>query len=111
MVAMAAGAVAILTNLLGLIRTDDHLRLGAPVWKVLLSTRHMNVALALGAVSFVISIVVHSRWGHGPGTVAPLDFGRLLAEHEAFPAVGAMLLLASVLALFRNRRQRHGSAT
>ena len=104
MVAMAAGAIAILTNLLGLIETDG-------VWKVLLSHRLANGALGLGVVSLAISIIVHSRWGHGPGTVAPLDFGRLLSEHESFPIVGAMLLLALALAFFRNRGNRHGSAT
>jgi hypothetical protein len=111
MVAMAAAAIAILTSLLGLVKKDAHVRPGAPVWKVLLSNRLMNGALALGVVSLAISVAVHSRWGHGPGTVAPLDFGRLLSEHEAFPTVGAMLLLALVLAFFRNRRRRHGSAT
>jgi hypothetical protein len=34
--------------------------------------RFMNSALALGFVSLTTSIVVHSRWGHGPGTVAPM---------------------------------------
>jgi len=111
MVALAAGTIAILTSLLGLVKKDAHVRPGAPVWKVLLSNRLMNGALALGVVSLAISIAVHSRWGHGPGTVAPLDFGRLLSEHEAFPTVGAMLLLALVLAFFRNRKRRHGSAT
>jgi len=109
MVAMAAGAIAILTSLLGLVKTDAHMRPGAPVWTVLLSHRLMNGALALGVVSLAISVVVHSRWGHGPGTVAPLELGQLLSEHEAFPTVGAMLLLALVLAFFRNRRRRHGS--
>lgn len=111
MVAMAAGAIAILTSLLGLIKTHTHLRSRAPVWRALLSYRLINGALVLGVVSLAISIAVHSRWGHGPGTVAPLDFGQLLSEHEAFPTVGAILLLALVLAFFRNRRQRHGSAT
>jgi hypothetical protein len=111
MVAMAAGAIAILTSLLGLIKTDAHLRHDAPVWRALLSHRLMNGAIALGVVSLAISIAVHSRWGHGPGTVAPLDFGRLLSEHEAFPTVGVMLLLALVLAFFRNRRKFNGSAT
>ena len=111
MVAIATGAVAILTSLLGLIKTDAHLQPDTVVWKVLLSRCLANGALALGVVSLTISIVVHSRWGHGPGTVMPMDFGRLLSQHEAFPTVRAMLLLALVLALYRNRRQRHGSAT
>jgi hypothetical protein len=111
LLAMVAGAIAILTNLLGLLKRDAHLRPADGVLKVLLSHRLANAALGLGVVSLAISIVVHSRWGHGPGTVAPLDFGRLLSEHESFPIVGAMLLLALVLAFFRNRRNRHGSAT
>ena len=111
MVAMAAAAIAILASLLGLIKTDAHLRPGAPVRRALLSHRLMNGALALGVVSLAISIAVHSRWGHGPGTVAPQDFGQLLSDHEAFPTVGAMLLLVLVLALFRNRSKHHGSVT
>jgi hypothetical protein len=110
-VAMAAGAIAILTSLLGLIKTDSHLQPVASVWSALLSHRLMNGALVLGVVSLAISIFVHSRWGHGPGTVAPLDLGQLLSEHEAFPTVGGMLLLALVLAYFRNRRQRHRTVT
>lgn len=111
MVAIAAGAIAILTSLLGLIRTDEYLRSDAVVWKILLSHHLANAALALGVVSLVTSVVVHSRWGHGPGTVAPLDFAQLLSEHEAFPTVGATLFLAVVLTIIRNRRQRRGSAT
>ena len=111
MVAIAAGAIAILTSLLGLIKTGEYLRTDAVVWKILLSHHLANGALALGIASLASSVVVHSRWGHGPGTVAPLDFGQLLSEHEAFPTVGAMLFLAMVLKIFRNRRQRRGSAT
>lgn len=74
--------------------------------RVLLSHRLMNSALAQGVISLATSVVVHSRWGHGPSTVAPMDLGRLLSEHEAFPTVGAVLLLALLLALYRNRRQR-----
>jgi len=110
MVAIAAAVVAILTSVLGLVQPNLQMRPNAPIWKVLLSHRLIKGALALGFVSLATSVVVHSRWGHGPGTVAPMDLNRLLSEHEAFPAVAAVLLLALVLATYRTRRQRHGSA-
>ena len=110
MVAIAAGAIAILASLGGLIKTDTYLRPDTVVSKVLLSHRLANGALALGVVSLAISVVVHSRWGHGPGTVAPLDFSQLLSGHQAFPIAGAMLFLAMVLAFFRNRRPLSGVA-
>ena len=71
-----------------------------------MSRRLVNSALALGFISLATSVVVHSRWGHGPDTVAPMDLARLLSDHEAFPTVGAILLLPLVLTLYRNRRQR-----
>lgn len=92
MVAIAAGVVAILTSVLGVIKPK------------LLSHCLTQSVLALGFVSLATSVVVHSRWGHGPGTVTPMDLRRLLSEHEAFPTVGAMLLLALVLAIYRSRR-------
>lgn len=110
-VAIAAAAVAILTSLLTLMGSDAHLQSGPRVWRILLSHRLARGALALGVFSLIVSVLVHSRWGHGPGTVAPMSFGRLLSEHEAFPTVGAMLLLALLLIFFRNRQQRDGSAT
>ncbi len=105
-VSMAAAAVAVLTSVLGLVRKYPPIEPDGLIRKVLMSQRLMNSALALGAISLTASVVVHSRWGHGPGTVAPMDLGRLLSDHEAFPTVGAILLLALVLALYRNRRQR-----
>ena len=111
MVAIAAAVIAILASLLPLIRTDKNSRPGARASRILLPHRLANFALALGVFSLTASVFVHSRWGHGADTVAPMGFGRLLAEHEAFPTVGAMLLLASVLAVYGNRRRRHGSAT
>jgi hypothetical protein len=111
MIAIAAGTVAVLTSTLGLIKPDLQMRPDAPIRKALSSRCLTNGLLALGFVSLVTSAVVHSRWGHGPGTVAPMDLGRLLSEHEAFPAAGALLLLALVLALYRSRLERHRSAT
>lgn len=109
-VATATAVVAILASLLPLIGSVPHLQSGARVWKVLLSHRLARGALVLGVFSLIVSVLVHSRWGHGPGTVAPMGFGQLLSEHEAFPTVGAMLLLALLLIFFRNRHQRDGSA-
>lgn len=106
MVAIAAGVIAILTSLLGLVKTDTHLEPGASVWKLLCSHRLGAGALALGVFSLTISVLVHSRWGHGPGTVAPMNLSQLLSEHEAFPVVALILFLALALALYRNRRQR-----
>lgn len=103
-VAIAAGVVAVLTSVVGLIRSYPQMEPVAPIWKVLLSHRLTNGALALGFISLATSVVVHSLWGHGPATVAPMDLSQLLSEHEAFPTVGAILLLALVLALYRSRR-------
>lgn len=111
MVAVAAGAVATLSSVIGLIKPGLKMQPEARVRKVLSSRCLTNGALALGFISLATSVFVHSRWGHGLGTVAPMDLGRLLSEHEAFPTIGAMLLLALVLALYRSRRQRHASAT
>lgn len=110
MVAIAAGVIAILTSFLCLVKADTHSQSGTLVWKVLLSHRLTHGALALGIFSLAISVAVHSRWGHGAGTVAPMNFSQLLSEHEAFPTVGAMLLLALLLALYGYRRQREGNA-
>lgn len=101
MVAIAAGVFAIVASLLGLVKTDAHLRPDAPMWKALLSHRLANGVLALGIFSLTTSVVVHARWGHGPDTAAPMDLSRLLSEHEAFPIIGALLLLALILALYR----------
>lgn len=107
-VAIAAGVFALLTAVIGLARKFPRMEPGGPVREVLLSHRLACGALALGFISLAISVVVHSRWGHGPGTVAPMNLGRLLSEHESFIAVGAILLVALVLALYRSRRQRRG---
>ena len=76
-----------------------------------MSHRLTDGALALGILSLAISVAVHSLWGHGPGTVMPLEFERLISEHEAFPAVGVILLLGLALTLYGKRRRRHGSPT
>lgn len=111
LIASATGVVALLTSVLGLIKPDLQMRSDAPIRKAMSSRRLTNGALTLGFISLVTSAAVHSRWGHGPGTVAPMELGRLLSEHKAFPAVGAMLLLALVLTLHRSRLDRHRSAT
>ena len=105
-VAIAAGVAAVLTSVLGLVKPDPLLEPNARIWKFLLSHRVTNGALALGVICLGTSVVVHSRWGHGPGTVAPMDLSRLLFEHEAFLTVGAILLVALILAFYRNWRQR-----
>lgn len=93
-IALAAATAAILTSVIGLIKPKS------------LSHRLTQSALALGFLSLATSVAIHSRWGHGPGTVAPMDLRRLLSEHEAFPTVGLMLLLALVLAIYRSPRRR-----
>jgi hypothetical protein len=111
MVAIAAGVVAILASVFGLAKPKLQMEPNTSIWKVLLSHCLTKGALALGFFSLATSVVVHSRWGHGPGTVAPMDLRRLLSDHEAFAALAAILLLALVLAINRSRRQRYGSAT
>ena len=110
MVAVAAGVIATLSAVLGLIKPSLRMQSDARIWKFLSSHRLTNGALVLGFISLATSVFVHSRWGHGSGTVAPMDFGRLLSEHQAFPTVGAILIFALVLAHYRSRRQRHPSA-
>lgn len=110
-VAIAAGALALLTSVLAFFRSSADMEPTTPIWRVLLSRRLTNGALTLGVLCLAISIVVHSRWGHGPGTVAPMEFERLISEHEAFPTVGAILILGLVLSVYVGRRQRRGSAT
>ena len=110
-VALAAGALALLTSILAFSRPGANMAPKTAIWRALLSHRLTNGALALGILSLAISVVVHSRWGHGPGAVAPMEFERLISEHEAFPTVGAILLLGLALAVYRKLRQRHGGAT
>ena len=103
-VAFAAGTLALLTGVLAILGPGAHRQPKTPVWNALLSHRLANGALALGVLSLTISVAVHSRWGHGPGTVAPMEFERLISEHEAFPTIGAMLLLGLVCALYGRKR-------
>jgi hypothetical protein len=110
-IAIVAGVVALLTVVLGLVKPHLQIEPNAPIRKVLLSQRLTKSALALGFASLATSVFVHSRWGHGPGTVAPMDLRRLLSEHEAFLMVAAILVLALVLAVYRSRRQLRASAT
>ena len=110
-VAIAAGTLALLTSVLAFFRPGANVESKTPVWRLLLSHRLTDGALALGILSLAISAAVHSHWGHGPGTVAPMEFERLISEHEAFPTVGVILLLGLALSLYGKRRQRHGSAT
>jgi len=110
-IATAAGALALLTSVLAFFRPSAQIEPKTPIWRVLLSHHLTNGALALGVLSLAISVLVHSRWGHGPGTVAPMEFERLMSEHEAFPTVGVILILGLALSVYRRQRQRHGSAT
>lgn len=110
-VAIAAGTVAFLASVLGLIRPDRPVQAHARFRAILSSHRLTKWTLGLAFISLATSVVVHSRWGHGPGTVAPMDLGQLLSAHEAFPTVGALLLVALVMAGYRSRRQRHANAT
>lgn len=104
-VAMAAGALALLMNIFVLLQGDARMTSTAPIWRVLHSQRVAAGALVLGALSLAISVVVHSRWGHGPATAAPMDLRRLIAEHEAFPTVTAILALGLALIVYRRWRQ------
>ena len=106
MVAAAAAAVAISTSVLSLVRSGPQTEPNSSIWKLLLSHSLTRGVVAVGFVSLATSVVVHSRWGHGPDTVAPMDPGRLLSEHEAFPAVAAILLLALVLVIYKDRIRR-----
>lgn len=110
-VAMTAAGFALSINILALVRGDAHTAPTAAILRALLSHRVASAALALGSLSLMISVSVHSRWGHGPATVAPMDFRRLLSEHESFPTVGAILVLGLALTAYRKRRQCHVNAT
>ena len=99
-VAIAAGAIALLTRVLAFFRPGANVEPKTPVWKILLSHRLTDGALALGILSLAISVAVHSHWAHGPGTVMPLEFERLISEHEAFPAVVVIFVLGLELSLY-----------
>lgn len=109
LVAIAAGAVAVGAGILGLVGPDSRGTLGATGWRLLASHRLTEGVLALAVVSWATSIVVHSRWGNRPGARAPMGPGQLLSEHEAFPVVGAMLLVAAALVVERVRRRSRGN--
>lgn len=107
-VALAAAIIAILASLLPMVGAGAHLQPDARIRKALLSHRMAYGVLALGVLSLTASVVVHSRWGHGPGTVAPMSFDRLLSQHQAFTVIAAMLLLSLILALVRKAARRKG---
>jgi hypothetical protein len=109
-VAIAAGVLSLLASVLAIFGPFANADPRSRTWKVLVSHRLSDGALALGAFSLAISVAVHSHWGHGPGTVVPMEFERLISEHEAFPTVGAVLLLGLALTLYGKRRSRHGNA-
>jgi hypothetical protein len=110
-VAIAAGVLSLLASVLTVFWPGTNAEPETRTWKVLVSHRLSVGALALGAFSLAISVAVHSHWGHGPGTIVPMKFERLISEHEAFCTVGAILLLGLALTLYRTRRHRHGSST
>ena len=62
-------------------------------------------ALALGALSLVISAAVHRWWGHGPASAAPMDVARFIFEHEAFVVVAVVLVIGFALAAHAARRR------
>ena len=64
------------------------------------STRVAVAALVLGAVSLVVSTVVHLRWGHGPGSAEPMEMRRFLSEHEAFGVAALILATGFVVAAY-----------
>lgn len=66
-------------------------------------------ALVLGTLCLVTSVVVHLLWGHGPETPAPMDFERLVLEHEAFSVAAVILASGYMLNSCAARRSRNRS--
>lgn len=105
-IAIAAGVLAFSVSVLALFRKGAPMAPAVPIWRVRLLHHVTAGALALGTFSLMISVAVHSRWGHGPATVAPMGFERLTSEHEAFPTVAAILFLGFALTAYGQWRKR-----
>ena len=91
-IALITGVLALLQGFLALRRRDARKSVGV---------------LVFGALSLVSSVVVHLLWGHGPTTPAPMDFARLVLEHEAFPVAAAILASGFMLNAYAARRPRN----
>lgn len=91
-------AIACLLMRVGRNRSDSspHAPVRRPSRPRLLRAGTISTVLALPLLC--TSILLHRFSGHGPGSPAPMDTIRFLAEHPAF-AVAALLMLAAAIAL------------
>ena len=62
-------------------------------------------ALAVSAVSLACSVLVHGRWGHGPGSLEPMAGPAFLAAHPAFLVAAALLAVGAILRAAVARRR------
>ena len=56
------------------------------------------------AAALAVSVLVHARWGHGPGSAEPMGFAELVQAHPSFLWAVAMASLAAALTFAANTR-------
>mgnify|MGYP003481577930 FL=1 len=106
-IALITGVLALLQGFLALRRRDARKAVERSPADRLLGGRAVLGVLVFGTLSLVSSVVVHLLWGHGPTTPAPMDFARLVLEHEAFPVAAAILASGFMLNAYAARRPRN----
>jgi hypothetical protein len=100
-IALLAGSLAVLRGIFRLLK-------GSPRLVGVLSARAVAFVLILGTLALMISVSVHHLWGHGPASAQPLEFGPLIAQHEAFIVAAALLALGLALTGYAGRKGRDG---
>jgi hypothetical protein len=73
-------------------------------------TRGARVLFAIAVLALLLSVLVHVRWGHGPGSPEPMPFGQVLSEHPAFFWAAVILLFAGFPAALIAARERERRA-
>ena len=100
LVSLAAGSVSMMLGLAAhfSLRGEtppDRARPGAP--KAALFVRVATGLLVLSGIAGLTSFVVHSRWGHGEGSVAPMTVSELVRAHPSFLVAGLLIGASAVL--------------
>lgn len=94
LIALVAGCGAVLLGILAMLRIG-------PGWMI----RAGWSALTLALLSLVTSVVVHSRWGHGPDSTEPMDVARFASAHPGF-LVASLIIVAGLVLVWYARRHR-----
>lgn len=66
-------------------------------------TRAASAILALAALSLLVSLSVHWRWGHGATSDEPMDVPAFAAAHPAFFVAGGLVIVGSACAAVAGR--------